>query len=97
MTTLAEGERVLRAELTPIGAMRTKPRVPDDDFPFTKYREATLMRTKLRKETKCCRCWGPLKVGEIAWRTLTENIRRGVCRSQRWHLSHFKNGQEYDD
>jgi hypothetical protein len=82
-----------RAEPLRTGSMGTRTK----DFPFVRYREAVLMLTRLRKATKCAVCWEPIAVGAIAWRTLRENIRQGVCRSQRFCLRHFTGGQEYDD
>ena len=68
-----------------------------DFFPFTKYREAVLMETRLRKATKCIVCWEPMAVGEKAWRTLIERIDNGVLRSQRFHLAHFAQRGHHED
>ena len=67
------------------------------DFPFTKYRDAVLMATRLRKPAKCVICWQPLRVGEIAWRPLAERIDNGVLRSQRFHLSHLQPRGDHND
>lgn len=61
-------------------------------FSLVRYRDALLIQTRTRKPTTCVQCRDPIAVGEWAWRTLTENIHRGVLRSQRWHARRFTGG-----
>lgn len=65
-------------------------------FPLVRYRGGVLLQTRTRKPTTCVQCREPIAVGSFAWRTLIENIRRGVLRSQRWHARHFVGGKEYE-
>lgn len=79
------------------GAALMRPGVRAEDMPLCRYRDALLLKTKLRKAGKCTLCWEPMKVGDPAWRVIQDNMTRGVVRSQRFHRDHFSGGGHYDD
>ena len=72
-------------------------RAPHPDMPLCRYRGALLLTTKLRKATKCARCWEPIPVGGEAWRVIQDSIPRGVVRSQRFCRGHFAGGGRYEE